>query len=209
MPAQTCEGIELVNVWQWHPLTNEASAGTQLIRRNDELALLYEKIKIQQSALSKGQSQYRDRLNEIRVLKIKLSDLNRELSILKRSVADVNVLKREVHNLGRQLLQECTKVKALSEELENPLNVHRWCTPAEAQIQNRSSHALCCCTRILCCFHSLNLPTCGTYEHAHIQIHNHVSAGGGSLRAVIPAHSRWFKKFRRFKSGLFQRLKKW
>ena len=35
--------------------------GTQLIRRNDELALLYEKIKIQQSTLSKGQMQYRDR----------------------------------------------------------------------------------------------------------------------------------------------------
>jgi hypothetical protein len=29
--------------------------GTQLIRRNDELALLYEKIKIQQSTLSKGE----------------------------------------------------------------------------------------------------------------------------------------------------------
>ena len=28
--------------------------GTQLIRRNDELALLYEKIKIQQSTLTKG-----------------------------------------------------------------------------------------------------------------------------------------------------------
>lgn len=33
--------------------------GTQLIRRNDELALLYEKIKIQQSTLSKGEAQYR------------------------------------------------------------------------------------------------------------------------------------------------------
>jgi hypothetical protein len=45
--------------------------GTQLVRRNDELALLYEKIKIQQSTLSKGQIQYRDRLNEIRVLKVR------------------------------------------------------------------------------------------------------------------------------------------
>lgn len=35
--------------------------GTQLIRRNDELALLYEKVKIQQSTLSRGQIQYRDR----------------------------------------------------------------------------------------------------------------------------------------------------
>ena len=33
--------------------------GTQLVRRNDELALLYEKIKIQQSRLNKGEIQYR------------------------------------------------------------------------------------------------------------------------------------------------------
>eukprot|EP00775_Hariotina_reticulata_P010077 gene10077-10232_t len=100
--------------------------GTQLIRRNDELALLYEKVKIQQSTLSRGQIQYKDRLNEIRVLKIKLADLKRELHVLRTGVANVDVLKREVASLGRQLLQERTKVKALSEELENPLNVHRW-----------------------------------------------------------------------------------
>ena len=100
--------------------------GTQLIRRNDELALLYEKIKLQQSTLNKGQFQYRDRLNEIRVLKIKLNDMKRELHVLKNSVSNIDVLKREVHHLGRELLQERTKVKALSEELENPLNVHRW-----------------------------------------------------------------------------------
>jgi hypothetical protein len=32
--------------------------GTQLIRRNDELALLYEKLKIQQSTLRKVHTQY-------------------------------------------------------------------------------------------------------------------------------------------------------
>ncbi len=31
----------------------------------------------------------------------------------------------QVTHLGRELLQERTRVKALSEELENPLNVHR------------------------------------------------------------------------------------
>lgn len=100
--------------------------GTQLIRRNDELALLYEKVKIQQSTLSRGQIQYRDRLNEIRVLKVRLADMRRELHVLRTGVANVDVLKREVASLGRQLLQERTKVKALSEELESPLNVHRW-----------------------------------------------------------------------------------
>ena len=100
--------------------------GTQLIRRNDELALLYEKIKIQGSILAKGQIQYQDRLNELRVLKIKLGDLKRELGVLKHSVGSIDVLKREVHRLGKELLQERTKTKALTEELENPLNVHRW-----------------------------------------------------------------------------------
>ena len=60
------------------------------------------------------------------MLKIKLGDVKRELGALKTSVGNIDVLKREVHHLGRELLQERTKVKALSEELENPLNVHRW-----------------------------------------------------------------------------------
>jgi chromosome segregation ATPase len=109
-----------------HVINARDILGTQLIRRNDELALLYEKIKIQQSILNKGQIQYSGRLNELRVLKIKLGDLKRELAVLRNSVGDVDVLKREVHHLGRELLSERTKVKALSEELENPLNVHRW-----------------------------------------------------------------------------------
>lgn len=46
--------------------------GTQLIRRNEELALLYEKIKIQQSTLNKGEAQYHERLEDIRILKVGL-----------------------------------------------------------------------------------------------------------------------------------------
>ncbi|CBZ52601.1 hypothetical protein NCLIV_023900 [Neospora caninum Liverpool] len=67
--------------------------GTQLLRRNEELSLLYEKIKIQQSTLQKGEAQYRFAWP---VLGLFLSTSER------------------------------TKVKALSESLENPMNVHRW-----------------------------------------------------------------------------------
>merc|ERR1712159_12529 len=100
--------------------------GTQLIRRNDELALLYEKIKIQQSTLQKGEIQYKERLEEIRTLRIKIAALKRELHIAKQQVVNIDDLKEEVYQLQRELLQERTKVKALSEELENPMNVHRW-----------------------------------------------------------------------------------
>eukprot|EP00794_Sanderia_malayensis_P005258 gene5258-5922_t len=100
--------------------------GTQLVRRNDELALLYEKIKIQQSTLDKGEIQYRQRLEDIRLLKLEIKKLRREKHILTKSVANVEELRREVYNMQRELLRERTRCKALEEELENPMNIHRW-----------------------------------------------------------------------------------
>lgn len=67
--------------------------GTQLVRRNDELALLYEKIKIQQSTLNKGEIQYRQRLDDVRILKLEIKKLRREKSILNKSVASVEDLR--------------------------------------------------------------------------------------------------------------------
>ena len=52
--------------------------------------------------------------------------IGRELAVLRSGAASSEVLKREVLALSRDLLAERTKVRALSEELENPLNVHRW-----------------------------------------------------------------------------------
>ncbi len=100
--------------------------GTQLIRRNDELALLYEKIKIQQNTLNKGEVQYRERLEDVRVLKLKIGELKREAHVLRNQVTNVDVMRKEVYRLQKELLEERTKVKALAEELENPMNVHRW-----------------------------------------------------------------------------------
>mmetsp|Transcript_9329 Transcript_9329/g.13814 ORF Transcript_9329/g.13814 Transcript_9329/m.13814 type:complete len:914 (-) Transcript_9329:14-2755(-) len=100
--------------------------GTQLIRRNDELALLYEKIRIQQSQLNKGSIQYRQKINDINMLKLKINEMHRSMTILQNEVATIGDLKREIHHLQRQVFEQQTKVKALSEELENPMNVHRW-----------------------------------------------------------------------------------
>merc|ERR1711937_491747 len=100
--------------------------GTQLIRRNDELSLLYEKIKIQKSTLDKGETQYKDRLDEIRALKLQVSKLNRNLHVMNEEAGSLTELDKEVYHLERDLLHEKAKVKALSEELENPMNVHRW-----------------------------------------------------------------------------------
>uniref|UniRef100_A0A8C3JES5 Cilia and flagella associated protein 58 n=1 Tax=Calidris pygmaea TaxID=425635 RepID=A0A8C3JES5_9CHAR len=100
--------------------------GCQLVRRNDEVALLYEKIKIQQSVLNKGETQYRQRMEDIRLLKLEIKKLRREKGILGKSVANVEELRQEVHHMRKELLREQTRCKVLEEELENPLNVHRW-----------------------------------------------------------------------------------
>ncbi|CAF1687558.1 unnamed protein product, partial [Adineta ricciae] len=100
--------------------------GTQLVRRNDELALLYEKLKIQQSTLNKGELQYKGRLEDLRLLKLELKKLRHEKGTLQDKVANTDDLKREVFQVQRELLRERTRCRALEEELENPMNVHRW-----------------------------------------------------------------------------------
>ncbi|KAM9010026.1 cilia- and flagella-associated protein 58 [Ara ararauna] len=100
--------------------------GSQLVQRNDEVALLYEKIKIQQSILNKGENQYRQRVEDIQLLRMEIKKLRREKGILGKSVANVEDLRKEIHHMRKELLREQTRCKVLEEELENPLNVHRW-----------------------------------------------------------------------------------
>ena len=62
----------------------------------------------------------------MRLLKYKIADLKSELRIVKSQASQIGDLRKEVYNLQQQLLTERLQVKALSEELENPLNYHRW-----------------------------------------------------------------------------------
>ncbi|XP_060754267.1 cilia- and flagella-associated protein 58 [Neoarius graeffei] len=100
--------------------------GTQLVRRNDELALLYEKIKIQQSILNKGEFQYNQRVEDIRLLKLEIRKLRREKTALNKTVSNVEDLRRELYHMQKELLKERARCQSLQEELENPMNVHRW-----------------------------------------------------------------------------------
>ena len=53
-------------------VTERDILGTQLVRRNDELTLLHEKTKLQQSTLMKGEEHYKGRLDDTRVMKLEL-----------------------------------------------------------------------------------------------------------------------------------------
>ena len=88
--------------------------------------MLYEKIKIQTSALHKSEIQYRERLDDIRVLKLEVKRARREKSLFQASVENISSYRNEILKLQKDILQERTKTKVLEEELETPLNVHRW-----------------------------------------------------------------------------------
>ena len=108
-------------------VTNERNLlSTQLVRRNHELAEVYEKIKVQHSELDAGRNKYRERVSEAAALSHQLSSLQRELKVLTTSVSGVDALEHETHRLRRQLLREQAKVTALKDELSVPMNVHRW-----------------------------------------------------------------------------------
>ncbi|CAF4641472.1 unnamed protein product [Rotaria sp. Silwood1] len=100
--------------------------GSQLVRRNDELALLYEKLKIQQSVLNSGELQYKTCLEDIRILKLELKKVRHEKSNLLDKLSNTDELKRELFHCQRELIRERTRCHALEEELQNPINIHRW-----------------------------------------------------------------------------------
>ena len=55
--------------------------GAQLIRRNDEIGLLQEKLKIQHSTLTRGEEQYSARVHDVQVLRLKIRDMQREVAV--------------------------------------------------------------------------------------------------------------------------------
>ncbi|KAG7315832.1 hypothetical protein KOW79_020698 [Hemibagrus wyckioides] len=107
-------------------ISERDNLGTQLVRRNDELSVLDEKIKIQQSILKKGEIQYNQRVEDMRVLKLEIINLRREKRVLNKTASNVEKLKQEVSYTQKELLKEQARCQSLQEELENPMNVHRW-----------------------------------------------------------------------------------
>jgi histidinol dehydrogenase len=79
--------------------------GTQLIKRNEELQILYEKIKIQQSTLDKGEIYYQEKIEEIVRIQNQIADLKRLLIVSQNETACIPDLRREIFMLDKELLE--------------------------------------------------------------------------------------------------------
>lgn len=100
--------------------------GIQLIDRNDELCILYEKSNMQQAVLKKGELAIREREDEIRMLDLQVAELCREIEVTRRKLPKVPELEQEIVLLQTQLEEERALGEKLSAELEAPSNSKRW-----------------------------------------------------------------------------------
>ena len=87
--------------------------GTQLIKRNEELQLLYEKIKIQGSTLTKGDIYYKERVFDKMEIKKQIGKLKKELIVSQNETMCIPDLKREIYLLQKENLEQQQKAKYL------------------------------------------------------------------------------------------------
>ncbi|BES96720.1 Coiled-coil domain containing 147 [Nesidiocoris tenuis] len=103
-----------------------ANISTMLDRRIAELGILYDKVDLKNKMLDRGEKQYQERTNDIRMLKIEVKRLRHQNNILQATYKNMADLRHEIYHLNRDLATERQKCHALQEELETPINFHRW-----------------------------------------------------------------------------------
>merc|ERR1711977_624507 len=77
--------------------------GIQLIDRNDELCILWEKSNIQEKLLKKGEDVMLSKQEDIRILKIHLAEVQRQLQVVQKKIPEVPRLAEDVLRLRESL----------------------------------------------------------------------------------------------------------
>lgn len=116
-----------VQIKQYNQIVNEQRVlNQQLVKRNDELATLYEQLKLQNSVLTKSASHYKEKQILLQEMELEYQLVNRTLEEVLADIKKYVELKDTIAEIESQLVQEQLKVKALSDELKKPINIHRW-----------------------------------------------------------------------------------
>ncbi|XP_025103607.1 cilia- and flagella-associated protein 58-like [Pomacea canaliculata] len=100
--------------------------GSQLVRRNDEMSLLYEKTRLLTMLMNKGYVAYYQRLEDIRLLRLEVKRLRNDKRCLEKTVQNVHDYRQELYQCHRDLLHERARCAALETELSHPRQIHRW-----------------------------------------------------------------------------------
>lgn len=98
----------------------------QLIRRNEELGKVHERIQLQQNEINLAKRKFDDVLLNIQMLTDRRTQLEEKRMQLEGELSILPGYKRDVLSLQKQLRSLQNKQKALQDEMKTHLNVHRW-----------------------------------------------------------------------------------
>lgn len=100
--------------------------GVQLIDRNDELCILYERSNQQQEALKSGERILQSKESELRLIRLQSEELKRRYETARRRLPQVSSHKLAIEELETLLVNERKKTEEFSNKLEDPQNLDRW-----------------------------------------------------------------------------------
>lgn len=100
--------------------------GVQLIDRNDELCILYERCNQQQEAMKKGELELGKKEAELRLLGLKTAELERKYMNAKHRLPEMSKYREKIAILESELQEHKKLTDEYSSKLEDPQNVDRW-----------------------------------------------------------------------------------
>eukprot|EP00597_Dinobryon_sp_UTEXLB2267_P018139 CAMPEP_0201102084 /NCGR_PEP_ID=MMETSP0812-20130820/15649_1 /ASSEMBLY_ACC=CAM_ASM_000668 /TAXON_ID=98059 /ORGANISM="Dinobryon sp., Strain UTEXLB2267" /LENGTH=937 /DNA_ID=CAMNT_0047359413 /DNA_START=1 /DNA_END=2814 /DNA_ORIENTATION=- len=109
-----------------HSVEQRNVTGVQLIDRNDELCILYERSNQQQEALKRGELESMKKEAELRLVRLQTEELSRQLQAAQKRLPQLEQDRRRVEELEEQLTAERRRTESLSHRLEDPGNAARW-----------------------------------------------------------------------------------
>ena len=102
--------------------------GSLLVKSNEELETIQEKIKIQESALRHSEVEHQELVNALTELILRLKTLHAQKKDVEDQTHHNQSLKLKIQSLETELQREKVKTITLREECGQPLNIHRWRT---------------------------------------------------------------------------------
>eukprot|EP01041_Mallomonas_annulata_P000698 gene698-1337_t len=100
--------------------------GVQLIDRNDELCILYERSKQQQETLNNGEKALQRKEEDLRMLRLQLEELQRQYRAAVAHTPETEQLRIRLKALEVELSSERVVSEQLGGQMEDPQNTARW-----------------------------------------------------------------------------------
>ena len=101
-------------------IQNRNDRGVQLIERNEEVCIFYEKVNMQNAVLRNGQVELQAKEDEIKFLTVQMQEMKRQVEVARKRIPNKRQLENELVVLQIQLSQSEDRLRNLEDTLGDP-----------------------------------------------------------------------------------------